>query len=303
MILVVLGHALIGALNAGFEDRALRALLLVIYSSHMALFFTVSGLLSGGMARRSWPQFAQAMGARILWPYALWSVVLLAAHYVMSGHTNAPLEVFQPWTILWAPPAIMWFLYVLFVALVMMRVLAPAGAGVMALAGLGLMVLAYAVPEVPPNLRFAGLFLIAAAIGPGAWARVRPVWTGLACAVMAGTLWLAIKDSVAPITGYPAAGLAYVPALVAGPLTLLAVARGLGRTGLGPLLAYVGQRTMPIFVTHILITAGLRIVARAAGIDDWWLIIALATVLGVALPLIALALTDRARLSPWLGWR
>lgn len=303
MILVVLGHALIGAMNAGFDDRVLRALLLVIYSSHMALFFTVSGLLSGGMARRGWPDFAQAMCARILWPYALWSVVLLAAHHVMSGYTNAPLDVFEPWTILWAPPAIMWFLYVLFFALVMMRGLAPAGAGVMSLAGLGLMVMAYAAPEVPPNLRFAGLFLIAASIGPGAWVRVRPVWIGLACSVMVGTLWLAIKDSAAPITGYPAAGLAYVPALVAGPLTLLTVARGLGRTGLGPLLAYVGQRTMPIFVTHILITAGVRILARAAGVEGWWLIIALATGLGVALPLIALALSDRLRMSNWLGWR
>ncbi|WP_375175101.1 acyltransferase family protein [Pseudooceanicola sp.] len=306
MILVVFGHALIGAMAAGYDTPLVRVLILVIYSTHMALFFAVSGLLSRGMAQRGWAEVLRRIGVRLLWPYLLWSLVLLSAHYLMSGHTNVALTRFEPWTILWHPPAIMWFLYALILAMLLMRLLAPLPHAVMAGAGLVLMALAYLVPLVPLAGRFVGLFLIACAAGPGALARLdRPVWIALSGGVMVVVLWLAMAEAGAPLTGYPAGSLAYLPALVAGPFLLLRVSRWMARMQptLAAAFAYVGERTMPIFVTHILITAGVRIVARAAGVTEWWAIILAATGLGVALPLAALSVADRLGLSRGLGWR
>lgn len=301
MVLVVFGHALVGAMGGGLDGPLPRALLLVIYSSHMALFFLVSGLFSHNLAHRPWGDFLRTLGTRLLWPYVVWSVILLTAHYVMSGHTNLALDHYRPWEIFWAPPAIMWFLYALIVAMVLRRVLAPFPRRVTILVGVLLMIAAYSLPNVPQSARFVGLFLLAPIL-PG-WDRPSRLALLGAGLIMISTVMIAVTEAQYSLRGYPAAKVIYAPALLGGPVLLAWLARRLVAWDLAGPLAYLGSRTMAVFVTHILVTAGVRIVLRAAGVDSWAIIIGAATVLGVALPLGAQALADRAGLSRWLGWR
>ncbi|MGB3242951.1 MAG: acyltransferase [Sulfitobacter sp.] len=306
IILVVLGHVLVGIRSAGADTVLVRFLLIVIYSTHMALFFEVSGILSRGMAQRSWPEVGRQLGLRVVWPYILWSIVLLAAHFAMSGSTNTSLDTFAPWRILWSPPSVMWFLYVLFFAMLIMRALQPVSRTVMIGVAIALMAMAYGFDFVPQEGRWIGVFLIAAAVGRAGLERIStPVGYGLAGVVMLVTMWIAWTEAQGGLTGYPAGTVRYIPALVAGPLVLVWLCRRLPPEGwIAAALSFVGRYTMPIFVTHILVTAGTRIVLlQVLGIGNWTIIVIAGTLLGVCLPLVAATLADRVGVARLLGWR
>lgn len=306
IILVVLGHVLVGIRSAGADTALVRFVLIVIYSTHMALFFEVSGILSRGMAQRSWPEVGRQLGLRVVWPYLLWSFVLLSAHYVMSGSTNTALDTFAPWRILWSPPSVMWFLYVLFFAMLIMRALQAASRNVVVGVGALIMALAYGVDFIPQDSRWIGVFLIAAAMGREGLQRISTT-RGYAIAglVMLATLGLAFMEARAGLDGYPAGKVGYIPALLAGPLVLVWLCRQLPqRGGIAAALSFVGRYTMPIFVTHILITAGTRIVLlKVLGEGSWIWIVFASTLLGVCLPLGAAVVADRIGAARALGWR
>lgn len=302
MVLVVLGHALIGVMAAGADSRGLRAALLLIYSAHVPLLFAVSGLLAGAMVARPWRQVVPQMAARLVWPYLLWGFVLYSAHAAMGTFTNTALTQYQPWRILWHPPGVMWFLPVLGLGLITLRIVPRGG---WPWVGAGLLLAPYFSQTVPQELRFAGGLVLLAAVGR---ARLTALWQrpGMArlailgtVAVMAATAGLAWQQAALPLAGYPGFDPAYLPALVAGPLAVMGLA---GRLGRG-LWARIGRHTMPIFTTHVLITAGCRIGLQQAGLTAPALAVGLGSVLGVMGPLWVGEWAARRGLSPWLGWR
>jgi fucose 4-O-acetylase-like acetyltransferase len=302
--LVVLGHALVGMTSAGGGGWVSNFLLISIYSTHMAFFFLLSGLFSSSMVKKDWPDFSRALAVRIVWPYVLWSIVILFIHYKMSAYTNLVLDGFYPWRILWKPPSVMWFLYVLLVAMVILRLCAALPASATALFGAFLVLLTYAFDAVPQELRFIGLFLLSAALGHSRLYLFQSDKVVIGSAlIMAISILRAYQLSGEPVTGYPAFRAEFIPALIAGPVLLLWLSRQLASVRFGAVLDYIGQRTMPIFVTHILVTAGVRIVLVRLGLTDWTVIVLAATVLGVVLPLIADRVAASLRLRPILGWR
>ncbi|MFW2590110.1 acyltransferase family protein [Sagittula sp. SSi028] len=308
MIFVVMGHALVGILSAGSDTQIIRFLLITIYSFHMALFFIVSGMLSGGMARRAWPDVLRLLTLRVVWPYVLWGILLLLAGYLMRGQTNTPVEVFRPWVIIWKPPSVMWFLYYLFFGILLMRLLAPLPKLTALIVGLILLAVGYLQENGPITyVRWIGLFLIAASVGGNAavWAARRTVLI-LGAGIMALMFWLAWQEAADPLLVYPASQPIFLPAYFAGSAVVLGLAKLWAQSGHGLVaqaLSYIGQHTMPIFVTHILITAGTRIALRLTGAEDPVLVVGLGTILGVSLPLAAAALAERLGLSAVLGWR
>lgn len=313
MIMVVLGHAIYGVKDSGMGNHLYRFELLALYTTHMALFFILAGLLAGSIRTRSWPEFARMALIRVVWPYILWSLVLKAAHFIMADFVNSPSEGFQAIKILWMPPAVMWFLYALLVGMILLKLTAPlsraASLGIAAALVLGAYLAPDALPEWIANaLRFIGLYMAAALFGLAGFERLlAPRWVWLSGAVMGATLLYAWIDANDLITGYAAFEAVYIPAMLAGPVLLVRLSRWIVATGLlGGLtraMAAVGRRTMPIFVIHVLITAGVRIVLLQLGLTDGAMIILLATLLGTVLPLIAARISDRLHLSPVLGWR
>lgn len=309
MLLVVFGHALVGVVNAGEQTAAYRFTLIMIYSTHMSLFFMISGLLSQSFADRSWANASINMLRQIVWPYLLWSFILLTAHHVMSGYTNSPLETYNPISILWNPPAVMWFLYVLFVALLIRKALAWSPDLALGAVGACIILASYVI-GLPQELRFVGVVLIAAAVGRDRYsAALSAPIVGLSAVIMGITAIVAWRDAVAwsaaPAPAYPAFQAIYIPALVAGPILVMRACALITTLGgwLIEALIYVGRRTMPIFVTHILITAGSRIALTMAGVENTVLVIFTGTTLGIALPLVAAYIADRLHLSRLLGWR
>ncbi len=302
IVLVVLGHALDGAQSAGFESQVLRFLLLVIYSTHVPLLFLLSGMLAQSATRKPMPEFVADISVRIVWPYLLWSVILLTFQYIFSSYANAPIARYEPFSVFWTAPAVMWFLYVLFVSFVVLRMLAflPRPA----LFGLGLLcfILPYLSDELPAKMRFVGVFLAGAGAGVNSleFAR-RPVIVFTGVLIMVATVSFAWATSSQSIVGYPAFHLAYLPASIAGPMLVLAMCQ-LGRGRYQSFFGIVGQHSMAIFVAHILVTAGVRVVLIQLGVASWWLIIGTATILGVVLPLWAALQARRMGFSKVVGW-
>ncbi|MEM0905750.1 MAG: acyltransferase family protein [Pseudomonadota bacterium] len=309
MILVVFGHALVGIVAAGDATATNRFLLLMIYSTHMSLFFLISGLLSQSFSRASWQKSGQSILFRMIWPYFLWSFILYTAHYVMNQYTNTQIDHYNVVSIFWQPPAVMWFLYVLFIAMLLRKALSPLPDAALAAIGVLVILTSYAIGP-PQELRFVGVFLVAAALGLQRY----PITLGVmpvtvSALIMAITAVLAWGEAVAwaeaPVRAYPAFEWIYLPALFAGPILLTRASAALSKLGgwLANALVFVGQRTMAIFVTHILITAGSRIALGLVGIDNLLLALIVGTVLGVGLPLIAAVVAERLRIAPLLGWR
>lgn len=302
---VVAGHALIGSEAAGGGGPNMRWAILMLYTTHVASFFVVTGGLSAGWRGLPWPAFWRRLGAWVVWPYLLWSVILITVHFALRDLTNQMPQAFAPWRILWQPPAFMWFLYVLTLGLVLLRLCAPLpDRALMALGGL-VIALPYLTDLVPQEARFVGLMCVVAGFG-----RIFGPWPGgavpLAVAVMlvtAGFAWSGAQDV---LLGYPGATVLYAPAMLAGPVLVLALGRRIVRTGQGRLarcLQSLGRNSLPIYVTHVYVTAGLRILAQNFGVDPGWPVACAATILGVWIPVQLAHLVRDRQLSGVLGWR
>lgn len=306
--LVVAGHALIGVERALGETVPGRTALLLVYAVHMPLFFFLSGLLAHQALTEPHPAFAHRLLTRFAWPYLVWSLVLLGFHHAFGDLTNTRVSAPNPLRILWSPPSVMWFLYVLAPTLALARGLAPAGCALRRLAGAALLLAGTALAHVPdtwllPFLRFSGVFLLATTLDP-ATRRVatRPLPLALATLALASGVAFAVAEAAHPLAGYPAARIRYLPAAAGGILLCLAAGAALARTPLGQPLAAIGRRTLPIFLSHILVLAALRIALLHAGLHDRTLILALVIPAGLLLPVAAALVADRLGLARLLGW-
>jgi fucose 4-O-acetylase-like acetyltransferase len=305
IVLVVWGHAIIGVQGALGSTPPGRFALSAIYAVHMPLFFFLSGLLSRSATAEPARDFVLRMTTRILYPYLLWGTVILVLHHAMSDVTNTRVDSLDLRTLLHRPPAVLWFLYVLFACFLLartLRALRPAPRLTLggALCVAGCLLDAWLLP----HLRFVGIFVIATALDPSRL----PALVGdrrllaLASLGLASGLAFALADAAVPLQGYPAAGLRYLPAAAGGVVLVLAASLHLPARSGRP-LEYLGTRTMPIFVTHILIAAAVRILLVRAGWTDAALVVAVATPIALALPALAFDQAERLGLARALGWR
>ena len=134
--------------------------------------------------------------------------------------------------------------------------------------------------------RRAGLMLIAAVLGGVAWA-----WIGL------GT------DATPPTNDGDGRSLESVAlgvvGCVSGTVAILAAGALLARSPVAPALCALRQRSLEIFLAHIVVTAGTRVALVQINVTDtWWHLLA-GTVLGLVVPLALAVTAERLRWS-WL---
>ncbi|OMQ14423.1 hypothetical protein A7K94_0216735 [Modestobacter sp. VKM Ac-2676] len=89
-------------------------------------------------------------------------------------------------------------------------------------------------------------------------------------------------------------------AAAAGTTALLAVAVLLSRpVRVAAFLAAIGRRTLPVYLAHVVIVAGVRVALAGVGVDQPALIVVVAVAAGVGLPY-AVAVFAEGR--PWAAW-
>ncbi len=321
IILVAIGHALGGIIDSpmGAGATDLRQGFFVIYSFHMPLFFMLSGALVARRIERNLGGFAQGLLVDLAWPYFLWSVIQFTVIYALGSLANRPIDALWPtfMALPYVPISQFWFLYALFV----LHVLGIIGLHVLGRNGLLLFCLALKplgmLVAMPLVLRLAanqapwyGIGVFLAAQGLAELAIKRPAAVrlfvipgaavALIMAALAKTASFVPAADIATAAAPALAGLAWNPIVFpAGLLGALAVI-GIAGFGLGPvgrLLSYLGQRSMAIFILHIMGIAGARIVlTKILGVTDVAIILPVIVLVGLTGPLVVFALVAR------LGW-
>lgn len=325
IVLVIVGHALGGLIDSplGRGFGAGRSLFFAIYTFHMPLFLLLSGLLVADRLARDPRRFRARLWSGLAWPYFLWSAVQLTVIAALGTWVNQPLGDYlgSLASLPWHTVSQFWFLYALFVLHLLALVLLPGlGRNGFLLFCLALKPLAptFPLPEVlhltANQALFYGIGLWLGPRGLAGLATERPIAGKLALTALAGllvALALSAADSLDPtrqLASAKAAAIANVawryevlPAALAGALGTVALASLLRGRAAG-VLVFLGQRTMPIFVLHIMAIAGTRIaLARFAHLAEPWPVFAASVALGLALPLLADAILRRLGLTRWLG--
>lgn len=310
--LVVLGHVLDGLNGVLDPDTVREASRIFIYTFHMALFF----ILSGAYSRRSTVEppysFALRLCKSFVHPYLLWSVILSFTHHLMSAYTNIPVGQVDLLSVLYWPPAVMWFLYLLFLAFLILRATRHWRTSFQLLLAVVLCIGGYFLDTwLWGHLQFIGLFLLAARLGPPTGKLlVDPVLFWAALLVMAITTALAVDEGSHGVVGSPAHSIVYLPAAFAGPYLVLCISAWLDRISpahpvarlIVRIFSLLGRRTMPIYVMHVFFTAGTRIVLLRLHVHDVWVLGLAATVMGLVIPVALGAVADRIGMSRMLGW-
>ena len=290
IILVVVGHSLGGLISAGhIADKSFLSLIFFcIYTFHMPLFFVLSGLFVEPRLETGYRSFFSSLLVRIVYPYFLWGTIQNAAIAVMGSSVNTPLAA-TPMLflkILWAPPSQFWFLYSLFIFQLLVIVFHR-------FSSLTAMVWMAAAARLLPEIIElpAGLdatarnwiyFAIAVRFAPmirdrALLAGLSPPVLGLSIVAWICCAWLShLAGGFLSIWNVPAALLGVGIVLRIAQIREIPFGRGLIELGL---------RSMPIFVTHVLIVAGIRILFdKALDVTDPYLVVVVASAVGILLP-------------------
>ena len=128
ILLVVLGHAL---KQTGVSNVPGNALISIIYSFHMPLFFVLSGFVSVKILQYSkmteYINYIKSRAARLLIPYFVMGILYMPLKYFMNRFAINPYDFSQSWKLILGdnPNTTMWFLYTLFwvsvIALILLR--------------------------------------------------------------------------------------------------------------------------------------------------------------------------------------
>lgn len=326
IILVVIGHALGGIIDSqlGRQVPAFRAAFFALYSFHMPLFFMLAGVLVANRIDRDRGKFLRSMGRTIVWPYFLWSALQFTLIYALGQFVNAPAERY--WATLaslpWHTVSQFWFLYALFLLhLAAWAWLPSLGTVAFLIIGLAFKPLMSIVP-LPEVLRLAAqqapYYALGVAFGSAGIATVvndRPAWVKavalpLMAAGLIGAAWIA-EPSFNPresVMTTNAAGIAFAawqmavfPAALAASFAMIGLS-SLARGRVCDGLVFLGQRTMPIFVLHVMAIAGTRIVlVKLLHVGDPVVVLVVAVAAGVIAPLVAFTVFERLKIARVLG--
>lgn len=304
IILVVFGHVWLGLNGAGLiaNQTLFQTVEAAIYLFHMPVFFFVSGLLFS--SRAALGRFAWQKVLTLLWPLLLWSWVEGAALWVSGQGTDRGLV--GPLDVLAYPvpvKSVFWFLWALFVLQVVAYAVqraAPAMSRalllVLALASVAVFLLGLDPGRAVSIIENAPYFLVGVLLAPMranlASRRMFPFVVALVLFSLAEMLHLRDGDG---------ARWFQLTALVAVLGFVSALAR-IGGSTAGRALAWLGQRTMPIYLVHIILTAGTRVALLKLGVTGMWPHLVLGTLMGIAVPLMLDAVLQRLRCGRLAGF-
>jgi fucose 4-O-acetylase-like acetyltransferase len=304
--LVVAGHA-IGGVNGAFPEAPstlLDNIFYTIYTFHMPLFFFLSGLHITSRLGKGSDRFLRGLLKSIVAPYIIWSIIAIVILYYTSGVRNGTEDnmVHSLISIFWAPPAWLWFFYVLFVCHII-AVISRGSAPVMLLIGVLFYVAADHFGDYPKVIPYTLHFLIFYALGMymGAGALLRPpLKRPLVTAVVSLVVFIA-SALFLKIKGYDYWSAQALPAAVSGTAFLFAICSA-SAAGKSKVLIILGNRSLPIYVMHVFFAAGVRIAWLKLGLPHNLEAIAIVAIgFGIAGPLVLYEVMLRLGVAGYFG--
>lgn len=313
IVAIVVGHVERGLASASLlpYDTALT-LDRLLYLFHLATFAYLSGLFVRRSVERDGPQrMLTRRVALFVWLYLLWTLIQGTVRIAASSVANTPVTVGDIARI-WIPEGQLWFLPWLIAVTAVAAVTQPWRSGVRAAVVLALAsVLALAVWGFDPLYAFTRgwalllPFLIGCVVTAprhAAIARRLPIVVVVAALGTAVWLWVGLDTAAAtPTTGGDGRTLDTVAlgalGCVAGTVATLAIAAMLARSPAAGVVTLIGRRSLEIFLAHIVVASGTRIVLVQAGVSDPWVHLVAGTTLGVVAPVTIAVVAERLRWS------
>ena len=317
IILVVLGHCLIGLITSNYFPASVlwpTLAVWIIYAFHMPLFFVVSGHLASGKHRPAGTTLSKLLPT-VVYPYFLWSILEGLTLMYLGRFTSSRVPISSLYRILWIPIVPYWFLYALFFCHLGYLAIRKFSYRIQLTVAIAVFVAPmffmpligrFQLSIVPETVRGFLYFVL----GVISVQEVKQLgkWAAVIASIMFAVLGVAMYQSqVRGITGT----FASVPVAIAGIAATLAWSRLLaaqeGAFIRRPtaILAFLGRYSMSIYVMHIFFTAGMRIAlkrlaSRPAALATVIEIVA-AIVAGILLPLGFNWLVSKFDLDKWFG--
>lgn len=242
----------------------------------MPLLCFLSGLLVSASLAKGTRTYLDGKVRRLLYPYLVWSLIIIAIHYLAVFKTGVPS---QPWwfvQILYNPLSHLWFLYDLFIFYVIALVARRVNPLWIALGALILC-------AVVPDYNFRRFFILLSAFMVGKWAAdnrsvfedllANTAVRGVAIAVSVGTVVLAF---IGVDLRYAAAS---APFVAAGIVVAILAARPITWPPVTRPLTYIGRNSLIFYLVHWHVT--IQTVELTSRFGNAWLSILTGTVCGV----------------------
>jgi fucose 4-O-acetylase-like acetyltransferase len=299
IMLVVFGHAQRGLFQTGvvsgvYWDTIYPIVDYFIYVFHIPVFFATSGLLLDRHPEQSRRQFAARIG-RLAGLYLLWNAInaipaaffskFINRSFGQAGYLDAvnPLHV----------NGIMWFFVAMMFAHTFYFLTQRHSLTRWLVICLSVAVLA--IDADFHGAAYGSLWLLVGAqisrlrLLNGSYFSRRQAGLSLAAYLIASALCYALN-----IPYYLA-----IPACASGLFALYAY--GQTQVVQPGFLTFVGKNTLSIYVMHVLAVAGMRIaLINVFGVRPSAMLVVLLTFAGIAVPLVAVTLLRRLRLSKWV---
>jgi fucose 4-O-acetylase-like acetyltransferase len=312
IVLVVHIHLWGGLTGAGLLSGINPVFVSGIDSAFIALsmptFFTVSGLLYGQTVakRHGLREFAGKVDA-IFYPYLIWSIIIGLFELLGGSLRNHGASASDLLDILWNPHGIFWFLYTLLLAFgameLMIRLFGVTVAKLIAVP-IGLLLLGFYadVPQVASMPEFCKSFIyfaIGVVLATRLPSEQKPSWIWV-CVLLLAILMVQVGAHVV-VDGSTHSHRSVTPN--AFPAALITVFLLLGLCYRLPLfgmswLATLGERSMDIYLVHLLFVAPIRIVLQKLfGLQSIPAYMVIGMVLGVVGPLIMTSVLKRGLLG------
>lgn len=292
IVLVVYGHVARGVQSAGLpvNDTAFSLVDGLIYSFHMPLFFFVSGIF-----------FMKSLGSRgrmglilskldtVIYPYVVWSLLQGGFELLLSRFTTSSVSATEVLSLLWSPRAQFWFLYILFLVFLLAVLIYRRPSGglfwVIFVVTSFLNITAQFAPDVFP-IRYLCHYLVYFALG---------VLTREYLPMLLRRLNLATF-----VSGLVSIGLQYLQhglhhewfgeslsfaVGVTSVLFVTCISAQLAKISWLRPVALLGATSLHIYLMHILIGSGVRIVLQKfLHITNPWIHISVGTIVATGLP-------------------
>jgi len=303
ILLVVYGHVSRGVLTAGITPKyaALELIDEVIYSFHMPLFFFLSGLfVVDSVQSRGLSRYIANRVDVILYPYVVWSILQGLAHVWLSDYSNERTNFSDVMSLAWHPRAQFWYLYALFVFAVLaaLVVVARRSKSLPIFAAFTLVLYLFSgrfdyLPELPANAIYYVLGILYSrsrfSVSGDFYTSLVPLTASFCLAqyIFHISLGMSYRDVGPAALALALLSIGFVVSLCMW-LSEIRVRS----------LAYFGACSMAIYLMHIMAGSGVRIaLAGIFNVDNVFVHLALGTVLGVALPLLAVEAGKRINIS------
>lgn len=319
IIAIVLGHVLRGLAAAHLlkPTTAFHTVDTWLYSWHLSVFALLAGLFVARSVQRSGPRpYLRRRLTLFAYLYLVWTLLQGMVKIVVPSGTNIPASWLQLIRI-WHPDGQLWFLPWIAIMTLLAVIIAPwrtphrAKVTLIVASAVSLGLWGHEGSMVgTQGWSLLAPFLVGVILGADRFqALLRPV-NRLGGATVAVVLLVGSAATIAlvPVTPPTSGGATRtvlsvaLGVLLCGACTaaIVVLARGLALLpSLGAFLALCGQRSLEIFLAHIIVTAGTRTLLLAMGVEVLWLHIVAATVTGVMAPLVLWRLGVLIRF-PWL---